>query len=203
MTSKAHFISASCGGEVCGFLECREPATHKVGEEIASDDPNPIRHNLTRYVCCFHFTCLFGSWGVIDLDPASNSRAQIRVRAATFYGKSEDGLARPWSGRVHLNPPFSDPEPFTSKLTHHYRLGDVPAAILVVNNATETGWFQAAASQASGLCLPRKRMSFIHPVTGKPATENRYAQCVLYFGSDGDLFARVFSELGLCYGRPY
>lgn len=34
---------------------CREPATHKVGEELFHDDPNPYRHNLTAYVCCWHF----------------------------------------------------------------------------------------------------------------------------------------------------
>jgi hypothetical protein len=30
-------------------------AFHKVGEEIFDDDPNPVRHNLTQYVCCDHF----------------------------------------------------------------------------------------------------------------------------------------------------
>lgn len=31
---------------------CDHAATHKVGEEIAHDDPNQIRHNLTAYICC-------------------------------------------------------------------------------------------------------------------------------------------------------
>jgi hypothetical protein len=31
---------------------CEQDATHKVGEELALDDPNPYRHNLTAYVCC-------------------------------------------------------------------------------------------------------------------------------------------------------
>lgn len=55
-----HFISLSCGGEVCGMC-CREglrtPATHKVGEEILHDAPAALArtHNLTQYVCCRHF----------------------------------------------------------------------------------------------------------------------------------------------------
>lgn len=53
-----HFVSASCGGEVCSI--CRDPATHKVGEEIFADDPLPIRHNLTAYVCCDHFGDIMG-----------------------------------------------------------------------------------------------------------------------------------------------
>lgn len=55
----SHFVSASCKGEECRI--CQLPATHKVGEEIASDDPNPNRHNLTAYVCCTHFGQITGS----------------------------------------------------------------------------------------------------------------------------------------------
>lgn len=53
-----HFISACCQDERCSL--CGEPATHKIGEEIQLDDPNPNRHNLTAYVCCSHFRMLFG-----------------------------------------------------------------------------------------------------------------------------------------------
>jgi len=52
-----HWVSASCGGEVCG---CGAPATHKLGEEIMHDDPNPYRHNLTAYVCCACFRHVVG-----------------------------------------------------------------------------------------------------------------------------------------------
>ena len=39
---------------------CGMQATHKIGEEIPHDDPNPIRHNLTTYVCCDDFREIFG-----------------------------------------------------------------------------------------------------------------------------------------------
>lgn len=63
-----HFISDTCEGEICSF--CGAPATHKVGEEIAGDDPAwktvlghtiLTRHNYTAYVCCEHFRAIFGS----------------------------------------------------------------------------------------------------------------------------------------------
>lgn len=54
-----HFVSASCAQEFCRV--CREPASHKLGEELAFDDPNPSRHNLTSYVCCNHFTMIVGT----------------------------------------------------------------------------------------------------------------------------------------------
>lgn len=52
-----HFVSATCRGERC---RCGEAATHKVGEEIAHDDPMPARHNLTAYVCCEHYQQIMG-----------------------------------------------------------------------------------------------------------------------------------------------
>lgn len=54
-----HFISTRCKGERCRM--CREPATHKIGEEIPSDDPNgPFRHEFTAYICCKCFFMIMG-----------------------------------------------------------------------------------------------------------------------------------------------
>jgi hypothetical protein len=53
-----HFVSASCRGERCTM--CGQDATHKVGEEIFSDDPGPPRHNWTAYVCCEDFGQIMG-----------------------------------------------------------------------------------------------------------------------------------------------
>lgn len=62
-----HFVSASCEGEACGIClreggmpRQQAQATHKVGEEILRDDPNPARHNLTQYVCCWHYRLIVG-----------------------------------------------------------------------------------------------------------------------------------------------
>lgn len=60
-----HFVSAACGGEFCDMCveldQDAHHATHKVGEEIPHDDPNPVRHNLTTYVCCQHFRLIMGN----------------------------------------------------------------------------------------------------------------------------------------------
>lgn len=56
-----HFVSKTCIGEPCAV--CAFPAAHKVGEEIAHDDPQPVRHNLTAYLCCLHFSAIMGNHG--------------------------------------------------------------------------------------------------------------------------------------------
>ena len=58
------FVSATCQGERC---RCGAPAVKKVGEEIAFDDPNPQRHNLTAYVCAHHYAELMGPLGAAQV----------------------------------------------------------------------------------------------------------------------------------------
>lgn len=62
----SHFVSASCGGQKCHIAGCGKPATHKVGEEMFEDDPRPIRHNATAYVCCEHFRMIMGNNSFVD-----------------------------------------------------------------------------------------------------------------------------------------
>jgi CspA family cold shock protein len=63
--------------------------------------------------------------GSIDLDPASNRAAQQIVRARRFVTKADNGLDRPWRGRVWLNPPYSPAliGQFVTKLLHERRAG--------------------------------------------------------------------------------
>lgn len=51
------FVSGCCEGERC---HCGKPAEHKVEETIFHDDPHPMRHPLTTYVCHHHFREMMG-----------------------------------------------------------------------------------------------------------------------------------------------
>ncbi len=57
--SVPHFISGSAKGPGTQCL-CGNRGQHKLEEEIPFDDPFPIRHNLTAYVCCKHFREILG-----------------------------------------------------------------------------------------------------------------------------------------------
>lgn len=55
-----HFVSVCCGGERCF---CGKPAEHKVEEVIFDDDPIPVRHPYTSYICHAHFVQVMGPAG--------------------------------------------------------------------------------------------------------------------------------------------
>lgn len=135
--------------------------------------------------------------GGIDLDPASTIPANSVVKAATFYCAAANGLEQPWRGRVWLNPPCSEPliGDFIEKLVDQYENGEIEAAILLVNNATETTWFHHAAMAANGLCLPQGRLQFWHP-NGNTCSPLQ-GQALLYFGNNYHEFSVAFGGFGI------
>jgi rubrerythrin len=136
--------------------------------------------------------------GSIDLDPASSDVANQTVKAVTYYTIDNDGLQHEWFGRVWMNPPYASGfvDKFTEKLTMHYQDGDIEEAIVLVNNATETTWFQQMSSVCKCICFPRRRVKFID-IDGNPSGAPLQGQAILYMGSNMDEFANVFSKFGI------
>ena len=119
--------------------------------------------------------------GKIDLDPASSDIANRTVQATTYYTKDDDGLSMPWFGNIWLNPPYAKGliGKFASAIKN--KRSDYDQAIILVNNGTETQWFQNFSIVTSAICLVKKRVRFfdINGNLGKPLQ----GQVIIYVGS--------------------
>lgn len=136
--------------------------------------------------------------GGIDVDPASNDIAQKTVQAGTHFTKQDDGLNKPWPGRVWLNPPYSRQliGKFIDKLLAEVHSSHTTAAIVLVNAQTDAAWFQRALLRADAVSFPGKRIRFLRP-NGKQSEHGPLqGQAFLYFGPDPHGFAAVFGEFG-------
>ena len=135
--------------------------------------------------------------GGIDLDPASSEVANRSVGADVFYTEDDDGLSFAWHGRIWLNPPYSTGliDKFCSKVVYHFSSGDIESGIVLVNNATETGWFQELCTVAAAIVFPKSRVRFLSPdgTRGAPLQ----GQAILYFGEAPDGFIYAFSAMGV------
>jgi len=136
--------------------------------------------------------------GSIDLDPASNEKAQEVVKAKVYYTKEDDGLDKPWDGNIFLNPPYSHPEVkyFVDKLLAELKPGQ--QAILLTNNNTDTNFFHDAVRQAAVVCFTKGRINFLKPDGSVSSPTN--GQVFYYFGDNKDDFIRVFSQFGIMMG---
>ena len=135
--------------------------------------------------------------GSIDVDPASCALANNTVLATTFYDERTNGLTKTWSGNVWMNPPYAQPliTQFCSALVEKFQAGEVKQACVLVNNGTETGWFQSLLEHASAACLVKTRIKFIDK-DGNPSGAPLQGQAILYLGKNTGEFSGVFSSFG-------
>jgi hypothetical protein len=94
-----------------------------------------------------------------DLDPCSPGPGHW-VPAHTFYTRVDDGLARPWFGRVFVNPPFGGRH---GHLPWIERFLDHGNGIAIVRAYTSAGWFHDLALRAQTMLFPRGKTKFIRP----------------------------------------
>lgn len=102
-----------------------------------------------------------------------------------------------------MNPPYAQPliKHFCEKLIIEIDSFRVEEAIVLVNNATDTSWFQGIARRSSALCFTDKRIRFLDP-NGNPGAPLQ-GQAILYFGENIGMvgnggFVDMFNYIGFC-----
>jgi phage N-6-adenine-methyltransferase len=135
--------------------------------------------------------------GSIDIDPASSELANKTVKATKYYTEKTDGLFQDWIGKCWMNPPYSTDKirKFIDKYAEQIEMGYVTEGIVLVNNATETNWFDTLISVSSAIAFPGSRIKFIDK-NGQPTGSPLQGQAFLYAGKKPEKFLKIFNGFG-------
>lgn len=116
---------------------------------------------------------LLAKLGAFDLDPCAPVTPPWRTAAQSF-NVHDDGLSKPWHGRVWMNPPYGRE---TGKWLG--RLADHGNGMALIFARTETEmFFEHVWSRAHAVLFLRGRLTF-HHVDGRKAAANGGAPSVL------------------------
>ncbi len=129
--------------------------------------------------------------GGIDLDPMSNAIANRTIKAHQIYTKTDDGLTKPWLGRIWLNPPFSLADRAVEKLIASYESGDVFEAILLIKSAPDTKRHQSLYRYP--FCDLNGRLKFEAEGNKQSAP---FATVLFYLGPNFSRFREIMSPHG-------
>ena len=97
-----------------------------------------------------------------------------------------------------MNPPYAQPliKHFSDAIVEKYNNAEFDQACVLVNNATETAWFQNMLKIADGVCFVSKRIKFLDTRLN-PVNTPLQGQAMLYFGDDFDSFKTQLSDIGV------
>lgn len=182
---------------IAAIEEHHEPAKEVMREAVKKAHVANNSGNNEWYTPADYIALARAVMGGIDTDPATSEIANRTVQAAQIFTAEDNGLTKQWSGRVWCNPPYAQPliAEFAEAIASKYETGEIEQACVLVNNGTETGWFQRMLQAASAVCFPRSRIRFVDP-EGNPSGAPLQGQAVLYLGNEPETFASVFSEKG-------
>lgn len=146
--------------------------------------------------------------GVIELDPASSEQANRTVCAEQYYTRQDDALSFDWQTgcSIYLNPPGgrkgrdSMTRLFWRKLMAERERGFKHAIFAMFSvEGLQTTQGDVPPAMSFPLCVPSKRIRWVHPTEDKAAPS--HSNAFVYVPGSMDqtsCFLSVFSELGCC-----
>jgi hypothetical protein len=115
--------------------------------------------------------------GPFDLDPAAADPRPWDC-ALNNYTEFDDGLSRPWHGRIFLNPPFDRYAVggWISRLAVHGR------GIALLHARTEAAWFEPVWESASAVLFMADRIHFHRPDGSRQPANSGAPPVLVAFG---------------------
>lgn len=129
--------------------------------------------------------------GIVDLDPCADPGRTFP--ATHHYTEAENGLIRPWVGRVYMNPPYGRTiGQWTTKLRDELRDGWALEAVALLPARVDTAWWHELAPPVT--CFIRGRLRFSGYEQSAP-----FPSAACYFGPNQSRFEAAFASLGSLY----
>lgn len=158
---------------------------------MIADNRNYLKHKSVEW---YTPKWVFDELGLeFDLDPSSPHDMETDVPAKEKYTIFDDGLKKPWYGRVWLNPPYGQSTPFWIRRMIHHNNG-----IALVFSRTDAAWCQEAMKAATAMLFISGRIDFI------PGRENAHkkSRCgagtvIFSFGHECATALRNMSDRGV------
>jgi hypothetical protein len=139
--------------------------------------------------------------GGIDLDPFTSETANEIVRATHIFTLEKSAFDFSWkvthAPRVFMNPPYSAGlcGRAVNRFIDQYAAGNFAEGIVLVNNATDTRWFNALVKYCDAICFTDHRISFWN-ADRKNISGNTRGQAFFYFGKNSAVFEKLFTKFG-------
>jgi hypothetical protein len=135
--------------------------------------------------------------GGIDLDPASDPNQ--RVPATRHFTKKDNGLEKGWSGKVFLNPPFSNTSDWVKHLCIYFHSGAITEAIVLLpvmalSNKSATFLMKGTAS---AFTLLGRNLSFLNAEYEEMGDSNPFPFALVYCGHRTEEFLDQTNDFGI------
>lgn len=139
--------------------------------------PVQPRERDERYTPAF----VFERMGLqFDLDVAAPSGGVRWIPASRHYTADDDGLNQPWTGRVWMNPPYSNATPWVERFIQHRH------GVALVGHA-KSAWHNKLWAAADGACVPYEYFDFVGGSIFMP----------VWFAAFGEECVEAISRLGV------
>ncbi len=139
--------------------------------------------------------------GGIDLDPFTSETANEIVGARRILTLERSAFDEDWKvgprGRVFMNPPYSAGlcARAVNRFIDQWEARQFGEGVVLVNNATDTRWFNVLVARCTRICFTHHRISFWN-ADRKHISGNTRGQAFFYFGRNADKFTRIFGKHG-------